>query len=414
MTKQTSNPDIQQDFKNCILNVHGIKRKLPNSYCYFINELKSNNNKTSDISLAERKQLSDPGIILVGKTGVGKTELAHFLGEITKSIVIPVEMSNLVSSEIGATAVNVHKEFERARQRARDYQKPVILIFNEIDRIAKYMNTETAQAVELRAGYQQFNSEVDRCKKDGDIFVVGTTNYINECAPEFRNRLTEISITEPLSVDERKDVLSWYIMGPTYHRILESKNIVIFHQAMKEKLPTDLRDSLDKLIQSIYQLDEESIAEKGYLPESAGRDHYTIYIPSIDYLTKLSECATVLDNLASKYNSLNEYSFIEDILVLQREKFEHYVYLSTFFFLEDGLIKKIAKKTNTWNFRELENLSSKIRNSQEQLTEKTIFAWIDAIEKTRSALSCEKNSADYVETGLNVISWTAKIASYFF
>lgn len=427
MTKQTSKPDIQQDFENCILNVHGILRKLSRSYCYFINELKSNNNKTSDISLAEKKQLSAPGIILVGQTGVGKTELAHFLGKITESIVIPVEMSDLISSEIGATAVNVHKEFERARQKARNHQKPVILIFDEIDRIARYINIETAQAVELRAGYQQFNSEVDRCKKDGDIFVVGTTNYINECAPEFRNRLTEISITEPLNADERKPVLSWYIMHPKHIRILQSKDLATVYQTIREALPIDRYSTFDELMQPMKQLDKELILLETWSPTA-----FQFFVVHSSYIAKLEAIVQDLkqsiagfDSLSFKHDSLKTISSVKTIVGLQVEKLIHYLALHKLFVSNGHLINEIAQKTNAWNFRELEKLSLKIRNYSEPLTEEIILTWINAIEKARldqlrsdfgekDATSCEKNSADYVETGLNVISWTAKIASYFF
>lgn len=382
-TKQILNTKIKQDFEKCILNVHGIARQVPHAYCSFIKLVKQQVDMP-DIVLAEGNQKIDSvGIILVGKTGVGKTELAKFFAEITETVFIPVE-EDIISPYIGGTAKNIHNEFENARKKARETQKQVVLFFDEIDKLAGYTGSE--QRAEHRAGYQQLNQELDRCKKDGDIIVIGATNYIEKCAHEFRNRFEEVSIVVPQSNEERMSILSWHFLRPNLMRAFAPQAAINYYQAVMKQLPEDTQKPFEKLFQLLEKLTEEILTHEENWSIATLKFHSLIKndIEKLESLFKhVKEHIEAFNRVASKHGSFQElHAKINKIIDLQVQKMTRYLCLANI--LNENNAKLIAQKTNGWNFRDLEKLASAINNYQDPLTKEAIFTLINDIEKSRS------------------------------
>lgn len=364
MTRQIDLIDAQIDFEECMFNVHGIVRQVPQAYCSFIDHIKLKNG-TPTLSLRMQNQLDTAGVILVGETGVGKTELADFFAEVANTPSASIDLSKIISPYQGATAANIHKVFEVARQKARDSHMAVILIFEHIDRIADYdfmdYNSEYEEA------YQQFCHEADQSKKDGDIFIVSTTNHIRLCNPEFRKKFTEITLVSPQNDNERAAALYGYLYKLLSMRAFTLENIADFHQTTREKLSEKLHAPFDQLVHVLEQLTKKIITleqNSSYLVFETYSQNNEKIQEIKDLSDQLNKYAVLFDPATVSEESLQKtYVNISNIIKSQVDKMGLF---SDKIRLIHENIALAAHTTSGLNFRELKDLAITLLNYPEQ------------------------------------------------
>lgn len=385
MTKQTSKTGAQQDFENCILNVHGIVRQVPHYYCSLAKHIKSKND-ILDLPIRLNEDSGATGIILAGETGAGKTELAHFFTETTGAASETIKFPEILSPYKGATAENIHKLFETARNKARDSHKLIILIFENIDQVADRGNIKNHP--EYLEAYKQFCKEINQCKKDGNIFIIGTTNYLQECDSKFRSMFQEITIINPQSDHERKAALIGYLMQPTFMRACTLAGLAKFHQAKKVILPKELHTPFDKFMQTLEQLTKKIIALEQnpmYLEfEAYSRDNGDIQ--ELEELsTQLKQHAIPFDPATISDESLQRTcALINKVAAFQVNKVG--LFLNKIPFLNENIMM-IAHMAHGLNFRDLEYLATRLLNHPKQLTKKTVLTFINEVSKRKPMIT---------------------------
>lgn len=354
----------QRESKQCILTINGIVRPVPRAYRSHIEHINAKNQGSTN-SLPLEDNLDTAGIILHGQAGVGKTELADFFAEVANTPSASIDLSKIISPYQGATAANIHKVFEDARQKARDSHMAVILIFEHIDRIADYdfmdYNSEYEEA------YQQFCHEADQSKKDGDIFIVSTTNHIRLCNPEFRKKFTEITLVSPQNDNERAAALYGYLHRLLSMRAFTLEDIANFHQTTREKLSEKLHAPFDQLVHVLEQLTKKIITleqNSSYLVFETYSQNNEKIQEIKDLSDQLNKYAVLFDPATVSEESLQKtYVNISNIIKSQVDKMGLF---SDKIRLIHENIALAAHTTSGLNFRELKDLAITLLNYPEQ------------------------------------------------
>ncbi|KAJ8976502.1 hypothetical protein NQ317_018446 [Molorchus minor] len=150
-------------------------------------------------------------VLLYGNSGTGKTNIAHALAKESKANLISISASDLYSKYSGSVEDTIKENF----QEAIDHQ-PSIIVIDEIDilcpsRSSRLTDTEKRIASTLLLMFDTLNS------KDSRVFIIATTNKIDNIDPAFRRcgRLDrEIEIPTP-SPKSRKAILQKLLDGVT-------------------------------------------------------------------------------------------------------------------------------------------------------------------------------------------------------
>ncbi len=126
---------------------------------------------------AEELSLPAPtGLILVGAPGTGKTMIARLIASQAKRSFYAVSPSDVLGGTVGGSVKRLTEIFQRAKDNA-----PSIVFFDEMDGLFPKLGGQVSQHdVQL---VEQALIEISALKAEHQIFLIGTTNYIDRIDP---------------------------------------------------------------------------------------------------------------------------------------------------------------------------------------------------------------------------------------
>lgn len=144
------------------------------------------------------------GMILYGPPGTGKTSMAKIIAGETGRKLIVVSSSEFVQKDVEFARKRITGLFDKARS----LNEPVIICIEEVDGYCKDKKSLT------QGCYDQMRNtliqELD--KKDPDVFLIGTTNYIDNIdkaiLSRFQSTLIEVELPD---LEDRQEILKYYI-----------------------------------------------------------------------------------------------------------------------------------------------------------------------------------------------------------
>ena len=147
--------------------------------------------------LAEMKISYLPTLILYGKSGCGKTELARYIAHKADLPFLYVNFSNLVDSLLGGTQKDLAQIFNFVRT------IPCLLCFDEIDTIGLERG-QKGDVGEMNRIVISVMQEMDRLPNN--VIIVGTTNRFNSLDPALIRRFSLHHEVKPLSIAEAAEL----------------------------------------------------------------------------------------------------------------------------------------------------------------------------------------------------------------
>ena len=158
-------------------------------------------------NLYKRLQVTDsdeppdnyPGVLLVGRPGTGKTELAKITAELCKRELIMID-TDILDKYVGESEKNIEELFQKA------IKTHAILFLDEVDALARDTTSDSSDSrASLRSKLlREFNRFMDAVK-DGECkgAVVSASNYPDQIGIAFSRRLGKMVETE-LPSDETR------------------------------------------------------------------------------------------------------------------------------------------------------------------------------------------------------------------
>lgn len=134
-----------------------------------------------------------PTLILYGKSGCGKTELARYIAHKASLPFLYVNFSNLIDSHLGGTQKNLAQIFDFVRT------TPCLLCFDEIDTIGLVRGSQD-DVGEMSRIVISVMQEMDRLPNN--VIIVGTTNRFGFLDPALIRRFSLQHEVTPLSCAE--------------------------------------------------------------------------------------------------------------------------------------------------------------------------------------------------------------------
>ena len=140
-------------------------------------------------------------LLLTGKPGTGKTELARYIAHVANLPFVSVKFSGIVSSALGKTQTNIARVFEYAKR------APCVLCIDEIDAIglARGQKDDVAEMSRVVIALMQ---ELDNIKND--IVVIGTTNRPDQLDKALFRRFTKCHEVKPLAPEDIRTLVKKY------------------------------------------------------------------------------------------------------------------------------------------------------------------------------------------------------------
>jgi DNA polymerase III delta prime subunit len=140
-------------------------------------------------------------LLLYGPTGVGKTASLRLLSQKHGYSFHVMQASDFASKYVGESEKNVAEAFRVARLRAARTEKPVILLFDEIDTtLGKARGTGGDSLAQYRSSVLgEFLQQLDGgVASNHNVFVAAATNRPQELDPALESRFnTSIKFTTP-------------------------------------------------------------------------------------------------------------------------------------------------------------------------------------------------------------------------
>jgi transitional endoplasmic reticulum ATPase len=126
---------------------------------------------------AEKLSLPVPtGLILTGAPGTGKTLTAKLIASQANRSFYSLSPSDILSGEVGGSTKRLKEAFGRAKEQA-----PSILFFDEMDGLFPAVHGPVGQHdVQL---VEQALIEISALKPEHNVFLIGTTNYLDRVDP---------------------------------------------------------------------------------------------------------------------------------------------------------------------------------------------------------------------------------------
>ena len=137
-----------------------------------------------------------PALMLYGKSGCGKTELARYIAHKAELPFAYVRFSSVVDSHLGGTQSNIARIFEYIRS------NPCVLCFDEIDAIGMTRG-QALDVGEMNRIVIAIMQELDQTHNN--TIIIGTTNRFDQLDPALVRRFPLRYELTPLSASETKE-----------------------------------------------------------------------------------------------------------------------------------------------------------------------------------------------------------------
>jgi ATP-dependent Zn protease len=125
----------------------------------------------------------EPGIILEGQPGVGKTLVSRYIATASEATFINVRDFEIEEATFKAS--DIADLFNRARAKYEETEKPVVLFWDEFESAA--VNRDDAMDPGQAATVSQITAELDGIHgKNEGLLLIGCTNYLEGIDPALR------------------------------------------------------------------------------------------------------------------------------------------------------------------------------------------------------------------------------------
>ena len=187
-----------------------------------------------------KKKVGINRVILVGKPGTGKTEVAHLLAERLDAHFFTINCVQLIDSKLGETPKNIVKVFETISHA----EKPILFFFDEVDSIINN-RTNSKDLEEMARVVTAFMRGLDLTEDNPNAVVVCATN-LNKKLDQALLRRFDIEINISDYDEETLDrIAAHYVDGYYGFGMYDTVNADLIKNYLrehKEKItPADIR-----------------------------------------------------------------------------------------------------------------------------------------------------------------------------
>lgn len=147
-------------------------------------------------------------IMLFGETGTGKTLFARFLAYKLDLPFAYINLSNCVSSYLGATSKSLHKIFDLIKN------KNCVFMLDELDSIASKRGGKS-DVGEMNRIVISLIQELDNVKNNKSI-IIAATNREDIIDPAIKRRFSLKHEVKPFTVDEKQEMIIKFLDDISY------------------------------------------------------------------------------------------------------------------------------------------------------------------------------------------------------
>lgn len=147
---------------------------------------------------------SSRGMLFYGPPGVGKTAMVEAMVNESGCHIIRKEAQHLVGSLLGSGSERTHLLFSKAREKATETGRSVIILIDELQELAPGTTDKNVglsyrhSGQEHRGALAQIWTEYDDCLRENDnIFLICTCNDFELIDKRIRDRLNSIEFSDP-------------------------------------------------------------------------------------------------------------------------------------------------------------------------------------------------------------------------
>ncbi|MGC9193749.1 MAG: ATP-binding protein, partial [Thermoplasmata archaeon] len=197
------------------------------------------------IAMDMESEASMKGTLLVGVPGAGKTVFAKTLAKMTNSMLVEIDLGNLLGSLVGESEKNAEKLFQFL-----SYLKPAVILIDELDKLVSNGSSRDSSVMN--------NIKVKLLKwleipKSGQ-YVIATANNMDLIPPELarQGRWDYVFKVPPPPRDVRSSIVEYYARKynlPVIRELIDGGSVTVGNKTIN--IQSDLVTPSD--ISSIYE-----------------------------------------------------------------------------------------------------------------------------------------------------------------